>query len=120
MTTTKIYVMDAITTSLCVVCHEEFKTEQGARECCGEEGTNTTSPCPCCKEEFKTIQEALDCCQKADMLHIKEEEDPSSTICGITADDDMDTVEDMSKLSRDTNFDPNGYCHFCLREDQNN
>ena len=77
--------------------------------------------CPCCKQKFEAEQTALDCCQREGMCHIKEYADSIEAICGISAEDWMEIEDDVNKLfeNGDIDFDINGYCHFCLREDTN-
>lgn len=71
--------------------------------------------CPCCKEQFDREDDALNCCQFENMQHIKKFSHSLETICGILAEDETPS-EDEPPWAYE-GFDINGYCHFCLRED---
>ena len=76
--------------------------------------------CPCCKKQAINEAEALDCCQFNGMIHIKECPGDKETICGIPADNETQAESEIIGFYDGEGFDPNAYCHFCLREDQNN
>ena len=83
------------------------------REALFEDGEHI---CPCCKNAFDSERKALDCCLFAGAIHLKEEQGDTESICGIEAHAEDPLISET--LGED--FDPNGFCHFCLGEDVNN
>lgn len=75
--------------------------------------------CPCCGKRYDYEAYALNCCQHEGMVHIAQEKDDTETICGIPVDHDLPVIAEIDGYYVREDFDPSGYCHFCLEEDHN-